>query len=382
MIAAFVGVALTISAGVHAAAPGAPVRAAWPVILSAHVHRTAPDTSFDTVFVVSNRRREARGFLREATDSLWRGLYVVRIVANTRDIPELARLEVTRVDSLALDQDAWRERLRAAAARDTSADGAVLLYVHGYSSNPGYATNQGVQVKKRGDHGGPLVLFLWPAHDMKATVRSPLKAYREDERSAAQSNGAFARALQEVHAVAPGAVLLAHSMGNRIALAAVATDAETRAQLEAHPLRAIGIFSPDVGAEQFRVDFAPELPLLAQRVAMYSASNDYLLGASALVNRERRASGITRRGAPLPGIELVDDTRGARAEPALFNFLGAKHAVRWASAALADFFDIVVRSAPPECRVAAGAADSVSFGRWQLKPGARRITALIADCVR
>lgn len=338
------------------------------------------DTTFDTVFVVSNRRRTASEFLREPTDSLWHGLYVVRVIAQPNDVPELARLDVERVDSAALDVLDWRARLRTAAARDTTAEGAVLLYVHGYSSNPGYATNQGVQVKHRGDHAGPLVLFLWPAHDMSRTIRSPLSAYREDERAAAQSVAAFARALQEVHAVAPDAVLLAHSMGNRLALGAAVSDAETRAQLEAHPLRAIGLFSPDVGADRFRDEYAMALPLVAQRIAMYGASTDYLLGASALVNRERRAAGITRRGAPLPGIELVDDTRGARAEPALLNFIGAKHAVRWASAALVDFFDVVAAGVPPRCRVTAGAADSVGVGRWRLKAGGQRITALVADC--
>ena len=74
--------------------------------------------------------------------------------------------------------------------------------------------------------------------------------------------------------------------------------------------------------------------------------NDYLLGMAALVNRERRASGITARGAALPGIELVDVTRGARAKPALLALLGPRHAVRWASAALADFFGILVSGAP------------------------------------
>ncbi len=363
---------VSVADGAHAASAAS----------AASAGRAAADTSFDTVFVVSNRRRTSHGFLREPTDSLWRGLYVVRIIAAANDVPELARLDVRRVDSLALDPDTWHERLQASAARDTSAEGAVLIYVHGYSSNPGYATNQGVQVKKRGDHAGPLVLFLWPAHDMRVTVRSPLKAYREDERAAAGSGAAFALVLREVHGISPNAILVAHSMGNRIALAAAVGDEPTRAELEAHPLRAIGLFSPDVGAEQFRVEFAPELPLLARRVAMYGATTDYLLGASALVNRERRAAGITRRGPPLPGIELVDDTRGVRAEPALFNFIGAKHAVRWASAALADFFDVVAAGAPPSCRVAAGAADSVSVGRWRLKPGARRISALLADCLR
>ncbi|MHB1097134.1 MAG: alpha/beta hydrolase [Gemmatimonadaceae bacterium] len=363
--------------GLPAACSRGAVRGAFGI----HPAQAPADTSFDTVFVVSNRRRTARGFTRNVTDSLWHGQYVVRITTGPGKLPELAKLGVRRVDSVALDEATWRNRLRAAAARDSSAEGAVLIYVHGYASSPAAATNQGVQVKARGDHQGPLVLFLWPAHDMKRTFRSPISTYHQDVAAAAQSGVPFARALQELLAVAPNAVLLAHSMGTRVALAGTVTDTANRAMLTAHPLRAFGIFSPDVGADRFRSEFAPYLPDLALRVALYGSASDYLLGASALVNRERRASGITRRGNPLIGIELVDDTRGARADPALFAFLSARHAVRWASAALADFFDVVVAGAPPSCRVAAGAADSVGVGRWRLRPGAKPIRELLADCL-
>ena len=93
-------------------------------------------------------------------------------------------------------------------------------------------------------------------------------------------------------------------------------------------------------------------------------------GASAIFNRERRAAGIARRGDPLPGIELVDDSRGARAEPVLLALAGPAHAVRWASAALADFFGIVVAGAAAECRIATGTADLEGEGRWRLRRGA------------
>jgi esterase/lipase superfamily enzyme len=349
-------------------------------ILSAPPTRT--DTITDSVFVASNRLRSAQRFTNIVTDSLWYGVYVVRVVVSGTVRLEVARLQVDQVDSVALDEGEWRRRLQAAAQRDTSAEGATLLFVHGYSSNPATAINQGVQVKIRGDHAGPLVLFLWPANDRSRAVRAPLAAYHEDADAAAKSSASFAQVIREVHDAAPGAVLIAHSMGTRIALEAIVTDSAMRARLVARPLRAIGIFSPDVGADRFRAEFAPVLPALGRRIAMYGATTDYLLGASALVNRERRASGITVHGASLPGIELIDDTRGARGEPAIVTLVSPRHGVRWASAALADFFDVVVAGAPASCRVAAGAADSVSDGRWRLKPGLRPIAALLADCLR
>lgn len=337
------------------------------------------DTVMDTVFVVSNRRRVARGFMREVTDSLWYGVYVTRLVVRESNTPRpLASMHVSRVDSAALEAGEWRRRL-AAAVRDTSVREAALVYVHGYSSSPGTAVAQGVQVRARGGHAGPLVVFLWPTHELYV-VPTPVHVYRNDARAAARSGPALARVMRAVDSLAPGAVLVAHSMGTRVALDAVITDSSAHAQFTARPLRAMGIFSPDASASVFRETFAPQLPGIARRVALYGASRDYVLGASAIFNRERRAAGIARRGDPLPGIELVDDSRGARAEPLLLALAGPAHAVRWASAALADFFAIVVSGADPSCRVTVGTADDGGDGRWRLRRGALPPASVDSAC--
>jgi esterase/lipase superfamily enzyme len=342
---------------------------------------TPPDTVMDTVFVVSNRRRVARGFMREVTDSLWYGVYVTRTVVGDASAPRpLASMHVTRTDSAALEAAEWRARL-AGAGRDTSARQAVLVYVHGYSSSPGAAVAQGVQVRTRGGHSGPLVVFLWPTHELYV-VPTPVHVYRNDARAAARSGPALARVMRAVDSLAPGAVLVAHSMGSRVALDAVITDSSAHAQFTARPLRAMGIFSPDASADDFRETFAPQLPGIARRVALYGASRDYVLGASAIFNRERRAAGIARRGEPLPGIELVDDSRGARAEPLLLALAGPAHAVRWASAAVADFFAIVVSGVDPSCRLTVGTAEDGGDGRWRLRRGALPPASVDSACVK
>jgi hypothetical protein len=339
----------------------------------------AADTVRDTVFVASNRRRVTRGFTRDVTDSLWYGIYVTQLVTSGGGARALAPMYVQRLDSASLDEAEWSARL-AATATDTAARHATLVYVHGYSSAPGTAVAQGVQVKARGAHGGPLVVFLWPTHEHYVALPTPARAYNDDAAAAARSGPALAHVLRMVDSLAPGTVLVAHSMGTRVALDAVVGDTSLQLRFEARPLRAFGIFSPDIGAARFRADFAPRLPSIARRVALYGASNDYLLGAAALVNSERRASGITSRGPAIDGIELVDITHGARAEPALLTLIGPRHAVRWASAALADFFGIVVAGAPPECRVAAATADAEGEGRWRLKANVTLPEWLDASC--
>ena len=376
MIALLAGALLTMSPAHHASPRPETPRAEVTRPLSARA-----DTVIDTVFVASNRRRVARGFMRERTDSLWYGVYVTRnVVGGSRAPRALASMHVTRLDSAALEETEWHRRL-ASAVRDTSARAAVLVYVHGYSSSPGTAVAQGVQVRARGGHAGPLVVFLWPTHG-RYVVPTPVRVYRDDARAAARSGPALARVMRAVDSLAPGAVLVAHSMGSRVALDAVITDSCAQAQFTARPLRAMGIFSPDASASVFRKTFAPQLPGIARRVALYGASRDYVLGASAIFNRERRAAGIARRGDPLPGIELVDDSRGARAEPLLLALAGPAHAVRWASAALADFFAIVVSGADPSCRVTIGTADNAGDGRWRLRRGALPPASMDSACVR
>lgn len=328
--------------------------------------RTDADTVRDTVFVVSNRRRVAHGFTRAVTDSLWYGVYVTRLVGTPGPTRAVSPMHVTRVDSLALDESAWRSML-GVASRPDSARRATLVYLHGYSSSPATAVAQGVQVKARGAHEGPLVVFLWPTHDRYVAPPTPTRAYRDDASAAAKSGAAFARVLRAVDSLAPGAVLVAHSMGSRIALDALAAGTPTRAWFDEHPLRAVGFFSPDVGEAAFRLAFPPAGTRFARRVAVYGAASDYLLAASRVMNGERRAAGIAVRGGVMPGVELVDVTRGQRAEPALLTVLGPRHSVRWASAAIADFFGIVVEGAAPSCRTVAATADAEGEGRWRLR---------------
>ncbi|MHB1312335.1 MAG: alpha/beta hydrolase [Gemmatimonadaceae bacterium] len=337
------------------------------------------DTVRDTVFVASNRRRVADGFTRQVVDSIWYGVYVTQLVTQGGPARALAPMHVQRVDSAALTAGEWRDRL-IAASRDTSARGAALLYVHGYSTSPGRAVAQGVQVKARAAHAGPLVVFLWPTHDRYVTLPTPSRAYSDDAAAAARSGGALASVIRMIDSVVPSMVLVAHSMGSRVALHAVIGDSATRRQLAAHPLRAFGLFSPDASADRFRDDYAPHLREIAGRVALYSTSNDYLLAAATLVNGARRAGRFAVRGPELQGIELVDVTRGERADPVMLRLFGPRHAVRWASAALADFFGIVVAGAPDACRTSSGEAIALGEGRWRLRPRAMLDAWLDASC--
>ena len=337
------------------------------------------DTVRDTVFVASNRRRIATGFTRRVADSTWYGVYVTQLVTRGGTERALAPMSVQRVDSATLTAGEWRDRL-VAASRDSSAHGATLLYVHGYSSSPGRSVSQGVQVKARGAHAGPLVVFLWPTHDRYIAMPTPSRAYTDDAAAAAQSGGSLASVIRMVDSVVPSMVLVAHSMGSRVALQAVLGDSATRQQLATHPLRAFGLFSPDVGVDRFRDEYAPHLRDIAGRVALYSTSADYLLRAATVVNGERRAARYAVLGPALPGIELVDDTQGARADPAMLRMLGPRHAVRWASAALADFFGIVVAGAPASCRTSSGDADELEEGRWHLRARATLDAWLDASC--
>jgi hypothetical protein len=102
---------------------------------------------------------------------------------------------------------------------------------------------------------------------------------------------------------------------------------------------------------------------------LYGSRNDVMLGISSLVNGGPRTGRlVTGAPAAVPGFETVDVTDGARADGAFRKVVEPKHAMRWASSAIYDFFS-VVRGVPSECRSNSAYARQESTDVWSLVGG-------------
>ena len=90
----------------------------------------------------------------------------------------------------------------------------VLVFVHGFNNTFADAINAGARLKADLPWEGPLVVFSWPSWGQ-------VLLYTEDEKIQAQQYPPFLQLLNDIKA-ANKIHILAHSMGNRIAVNALA----------------------------------------------------------------------------------------------------------------------------------------------------------------
>jgi esterase/lipase superfamily enzyme len=276
------------------------------------------------------------------------------------------RLRTTLLGEAHLDREAFTRGIR----ERLPADGAVLVFVHGYASSIDEATEELAEMRRRAGFAGPTVSFAWPALRLGVTWPSlahPFtQAYWRDSTMAAASAADFAAALADLaRALGPDRVVLgAHSMGAQLVAAALG-DPALRKQLAATPLRAIAFVSPDLDATHFREAVVPAARPLARRVALYGARDDRMLLLSSLIRGGGARAGRLGDGIRWPeGLEVVDMTDGRAADGALPSFLDPRHAIRRERTALRDLFGVVLAGAPAECRAALGLAALAVGGAW------------------
>jgi esterase/lipase superfamily enzyme len=332
-------------------------------------------TSFDTTWYVSARARQGGRILRAVADSLEYGFVVTRFrerVGPGSDGRYVEGFDETRVDSARLPAADFLRRVHAAdSAAGTRGEGTIV-YVHGFAVSFGRALGQAAEIAHRGSFRGPMIAFEWPAHTALATWPTPSalisRAYRQDSASASASRRPFLGALAAlVSAVRPGAMsVVGHSLGAQLVAEALTEPSSVHDSLEARPLGAVALFAPDIPVARFRDSLAARLEVVAARRIVYASSSDWMLGISRLVNHAPRA-GRTGAARTLAAhdVEVVDVTRGRRVDGSLRKLVEPRHAMRWASSALYDFFG-VVRGLPAGCRAADGVAARQADGTWQL----------------
>lgn len=331
----------------------------------------APAYRLDTLFYVSARARDEGRETARLSDTLEYGLVIgaqrlsdgddatVRIVDSTF---------VTRRDFIAL---------LGARLRDSD-DRFALLYTHGYGTSLREAWSHSLTSRSRSGGHEPWVVFAWPS--IGSGVAWPragelfTSAYRQDSASAAQSEAAYAEALQGVLLAAGGSrvMVVAHSLGGQLVSAALMRKGPLREALEADPLRAVAFVSTDIAAERFTDVVVPELRPVTQRLVLYASADDRVLAVSQMVNDSERAgrfSDAERGPIVAPGLESVDMTDGAFADSRLMHAVGTRHALRRKRDALFDLIHVVGAGRTADDRALLGSAERLPSGAWRLLPG-------------
>jgi esterase/lipase superfamily enzyme len=194
-----------------------------------------------------------------------------------------------------LSEDIFHQVARAKGAH------AALVFVHGFNTTFEDALYRNAQIVWDLQYTGLSVLFTWAS-------RGGVSAYIYDKDSASLVREAFVTLLHKLkHDYDIDQVnVLAHSMGNLIALDALANYAQTSNPI--HIARLV-MAAPDVDRDEFTA-LAPRAKAIIGGMTLYASSADLALVASRTLAGGIPRAGDVPTGGPivLPNIETIDVT--------------------------------------------------------------------------
>jgi len=199
-----------------------------------------------------------------------------------------------------VEQNQWQADVRDSV--NESEDRAALVFVHGFNVDFASAARRTAQMKYDLGFQGAAILYSWPAPgnyvECEGNAVWTLPHLMEFLTRYVQQSGAA-----KIH-------LVAHSMGTRVLTTALKELAQSRA---AAPVRynEIILAAPDIDAAVFKQQIAPRIVSAAERISIYSSSQDWALVASKKAHRYKR---LGEGGENLttfpewPQIEVLDAT--------------------------------------------------------------------------
>jgi len=176
-----------------------------------------------------------------------------------------------------VERSQWQAEVRDEV--NQSEDKVALVFVHGFNVDFASAARRTAQMKYDLGFQGAAILYSWPAPSN----------YVECEGNAIWTLPHLMAFLTE-YVQASGVTkihLVAHSMGTRVLASALKELASSPA---AAPVRynQIVLAAPDIDAAVFKQQIAPRIVGAADRISIYSSSQDWALVASKKIHRYKR----------------------------------------------------------------------------------------------
>ncbi|WP_161604439.1 alpha/beta hydrolase [Roseiconus nitratireducens] len=221
--------------------------------------------------------------------------------------PSVLRLEfredqrehIVMTSAVELSVDDFRDQLASTVSGAPEQD--VLVFVHGYNVDFQSAVRRTAQLAVDLPFQGAAVCYSWPS-------QGTLLGYTVDETNAAWTQTHLKQFLRELvqKSGARRINVIAHSMGNRPTTQALVELGREAAAGQPVPFDHVVLAAPDIDADRFRRDLAPELVTVADHVTLYASSSDQALIASKQVHGHPRAGESGEHIVVTPGIETVD----------------------------------------------------------------------------
>ena len=254
-----------------------------------------------------------------------------------------------------LPKDDFVLRLQREIQSSPSKD--VFVFVHGYNNTFEDTARRAAQLAYDLDFDGTPIMYSWPS-------QGSLTGYFADEDMVEASGQRLAEFLGTVarQSGAERIHLIAHSMGNRVLLAALKTYLPTR-ERDSHP-HAFGqvIFTaPDVDRDAFMSEFPP-LRGSADRLTLYASDSDVALRMSRYYHRIPRAGSAGALIVRLQGLDTIDMS-GLPADVLGHSYFAAN------GGAVYDLLHLLWRGdapdSPQRCSTGEGKAAGVTVAVWR-----------------
>lgn len=183
----------------------------------------------------------------------------------------------------------------------SSEDRELLLFIHGYNTDFDEAMRRTAQIAWDTRFQGAAVLFSWPS-------KPSVAGYTADEAGVHWATTHLTDSLQTLVTTtgARKVVLIAHSMGSRALTEAVIR--LKRSGVNLSPVKHLVLAAPDIDADVFVRDIAPELVEPGRQVTLYASSRDRALELSEQLHDYPRAGDAGSDVVIFPGIDTVDAT--------------------------------------------------------------------------
>ncbi len=252
------------------------------------------------------------------------------------------------------DKDAFYESLSSQLAK--SADGASLLFIHGYNVSFEDAIFRTAQLAVDLKFPGAPITFSWPS------CADPLK-YTFDEQNAEVSIPALREFLEDL-AVRSGAKrihIIAHSMGNRVLAGALRSmPAEARAANK-RMFHEVVLAAPDIDSRVFTTQDLPYINENAQHCTLYASSRDRALLMSRYFHDFQRLGETEPELIVANGMDTID---ASLVDTSLLghSYIGDVQSI------VSDLRELVVRGMPPADRDGLETLLLGTMTYWSIKP--------------
>lgn len=222
------------------------------------------------------------------------------------EAPSIMKLELTErpekhvvlLDVLSKEEEAFFADLRKMVAQSPRRE--VLIFVHGYNVSFEDAARRTAQMAYDLKFTGVPMFYSWPS-------QADLLGYATDRDNSLWTVTHLKEFLLKVaqQSDAQSINLIAHSMGNRAmgtALEEIASEMEQETKL----FNQVVLAAPDVDAQVFKEEIAPQIVRASNQVTLYASANDLALLASKNVNGYPRAGDVRPEIVIVPGVDTID----------------------------------------------------------------------------